>query len=279
MFQTFPFLEQARRSFVSARAWVQEVLKPVDGTASTALESKVEERLASEIDTDQARVVQGDGLVSSSKKDELLVSPKLPAAHKTPAKDATESDEGASSQDEEPSWVNPSPWPSPPPTPEEADVSAHRKCEELTRRDTARSTASTRSNASVRSRTSSITNSSLWRLSPFTSTVPLPPQPTPTPIRRVRSRPHLRVDVTSHPPSKEYRLPKPSPAIHEPAPQPSIRRSHSSHPDITSLCNQWANQGPANQTLTYKPDTLPHRRKHSGSVSSIISMTTRSKAL
>ncbi|KAH9081932.1 lipase/ esterase [Lactarius deliciosus] len=37
-----------------------------------------------------------------------------------------------------------------------------------------------------------------------------------------------------------------------PVPSPSIRSS-SSHPDISSLCEQWESTGPANITLTYKP--------------------------
>jgi len=37
-----------------------------------------------------------------------------------------------------------------------------------------------------------------------------------------------------------------------PVPSPSIRSS-SSHPDISSLCQQWETTGPANVTLTYKP--------------------------
>ncbi|KAI9512892.1 lipase/ esterase [Russula earlei] len=37
-----------------------------------------------------------------------------------------------------------------------------------------------------------------------------------------------------------------------PVPSPSIRSS-SSHPDISSLCQQWESTGPANITLTYKP--------------------------
>lgn len=40
-----------------------------------------------------------------------------------------------------------------------------------------------------------------------------------------------------------------------PAPPPSIRRSDRSHPDINSLCQQYASSGPANQTMTFKPDT------------------------
>ena len=42
-----------------------------------------------------------------------------------------------------------------------------------------------------------------------------------------------------------------------PVPSPSIRSS-SSHPDISSLCEQWGSTGPANVTLTYKPGgTIP----------------------
>ena len=37
-----------------------------------------------------------------------------------------------------------------------------------------------------------------------------------------------------------------------PVPSPSIRSS-TSHPDISSLCQQWESTGPANFTLTYKP--------------------------
>ena len=36
-------------------------------------------------------------------------------------------------------------------------------------------------------------------------------------------------------------------------PSPSIRRSSTSHPNITSLVQQWTSSGPANQTLTFKP--------------------------
>lgn len=279
MFQTFPFLEQARQAFLSARAWVHEDLKPIEGAAPVTLESKVEERLASEIDTDRARVVQGDGSDSWSKKDELC-PPEKAGVRITPAEGHTESEAGSVSQDEEPSWVTPSPWPSPPLSPDEEDIGIDRQREPLPRRDTARSTASSSSNAATRSRASSITSSSFWRLSSIPSPALQPSSPTIS-IRRVRSRPYLKVDTASHPPSREYRLPAAasaatlSPTVNEPVPGPSIRRSHSSHPDITSLCDQWAHNGPANQTLTYKPDCPPKRRKHSSSVSSVISMTTR----
>ena len=39
-------------------------------------------------------------------------------------------------------------------------------------------------------------------------------------------------------------------------PEPAIRRSQRSHPDITSLCKSWAESGPANPTKTYKPDVV-----------------------
>ena len=34
---------------------------------------------------------------------------------------------------------------------------------------------------------------------------------------------------------------------------PSIRRKNTSHPDITSLVEQWTSSGPANHITTYKP--------------------------
>lgn len=45
----------------------------------------------------------------------------------------------------------------------------------------------------------------------------------------------------------------------EAPPEPTIRRSQRSHPDITSLCKSWSASGPANQTTTYKPDVVSKR--------------------
>lgn len=40
--------------------------------------------------------------------------------------------------------------------------------------------------------------------------------------------------------------------VASPPPSPSIRRQNVSHPDITSLVDQWTASGPANQTMMYK---------------------------
>ena len=43
-----------------------------------------------------------------------------------------------------------------------------------------------------------------------------------------------------------------------PAPSPSIRRQNVSHPNVTSLVDQWTASGPANQTMMYKAHK-PHK--------------------
>ncbi|KAI0692948.1 Alpha/Beta hydrolase protein [Cytidiella melzeri] len=279
VFQTFPFLEQAQQAFHSARAFAHEILKPIDGEASSQLERNVEEKLESEINNEKAQVVQGDGSISSSKKDELC-DPERVVVNPT-VRDAADSEGGSASQDDEPSWVSQTPWPSPPLSPRDE------KRVEFPRCNTARNTASPHEQTGTvsRSRASSIT-STLLRLSPLAlpklplvpPSIPVAPQSSSnSSLRRVRSRPYLKLPETpSYPPSKEYFLAPASisATIASPVPRPSIRRSHSSHPDITVLCDQWAHNGPANQTLTFKPDaTFPRRRRKSGSVSSANPLT------
>lgn len=290
VFQSFPFLDQARQAFLSARTFVRDVLCPLQSDVSRKLQGETEERLAKEIDNETAQVVRGDGSESQSPKD--AISPKRPQAivpRTAAAKEYGESEEGSSSQDEDPSWVLPAPYPSPPlSTDTEEDEPVQRK--ELSRTNTAkstssiRSTTSTRSSTSARTRAASLTSSSFW--SPLSSLSSLPSLPlsdssrassssASSSLRRVKSRQYLPADdaAGARPPTREYRLPAVSISSSTSAapPRPSIRRSHSSHPDITSLCAQWADTGPANRTLTYKPDTLPRRRKHSSSVSTVAS--------
>lgn len=67
------------------------------------------------------------------------------------------------------------------------------------------------------------------------------------------SRPAYTRQFTGHMPMPSGHL---SQAPTSP-PSPSIRRRNASqsHPDITSLVEQWTNAGPANQTVMYKPRT------------------------
>ncbi|KAI0094480.1 Alpha/Beta hydrolase protein [Irpex rosettiformis] len=253
VFQTFPFMEQAQQAFHSAREFVRDTLKPINGDASssaTTLESVVEEKLENEINNEKAQVVQGDGSVFSSKKEELYrdsekrvtegrVNTVEGSAYSAECRARKGRGEEASEEDEPMIPFSPSSSPSNTP----------------------------------HGHTPSKQSSS-----------------TPTTVCRARARSYPKLPDSSsnlshlkHPPTKDYVIPSPShsthPSVTGTAPQPSIRRSHSSHPDITILCEEWASWGPANRTVTFKPDWsstsnnsfggVRMKRKKSGSVSSL----------
>jgi len=91
-------------------------------------------------------------------------------------------------------------------------------------------------------------------------------RPSPLKSRRVKSyhsfehaphvsslkRPQHPSSLRSHSGTLNSRLLRISTLSSALVPSPSIRSS-SSHPDISSLCQQWESTGPANVTLTYKP--------------------------
>lgn len=284
VFQTFPFLDQARQAFLSARSFVREDLAPLNADAPRKFQTKTEEKLEKEINNAATHVVRGDGSECQSPKDEVAhrSAKHSRASLPRPTQDA-DSEEGFSSQDEDPSWVSTSAYPSPPPSPEmeEEKPASSPTRKELVRSNTAkssssvRSTASAKSSTSTRSRATSLTSSSFWS-SPLSSLSSLASSSesastlsTNNSLRRVRSRTYIKHDpdasASSHPPTRQYQLSASTEAV----PRPTIRRSSCSHPDITSLCAQWASSGPANRTSVYKPDTLPsRRRKHASSVSS-----------
>ncbi|KAH9949401.1 Alpha/Beta hydrolase protein [Amylocystis lapponica] len=56
---------------------------------------------------------------------------------------------------------------------------------------------------------------------------------------------------------------------HVPVPQPAVRRADASHPDITVLCRQWADSGPANATRTVRLDRALRARSGTGSSASL----------
>ncbi|KAI0348172.1 hypothetical protein BDW22DRAFT_1435947 [Trametopsis cervina] len=279
VFQAIPFLEHAQQAFYSARTFVLETLKPIEGDVPRKFERKVEVRLEQEINTEKAKVVQGDGSDSLSKKDELYNPERMSETRVArPDSHGADSEEGSSSQEEDPSWVSPSPWPSPPLSPDKSDE----KDFQFPRPKTAGSNSSSQG---PRSHASSITNPFLRMPSMTFPKTPLISPPTPTPTnpsglpstspRRLPSRTYLNpTEAPTHPPGRVHRhsTTNSTTVLNMTAPRPSIRRSHSSHPDITMLCEQWAYSGPANQTLMFRPDailnTLPKQRKKSGSVSS-----------
>ena len=145
-----------------------------------------------------------------------------------------------------------------------------------------RSTDSLRSTTSSRGSRAPSISDTIWRLSPISSqpSTPAPLYPNLPNMRRVRSRPSLRLDhsPTAQPPQYRLRAPSLTSSSTVPAPRPFIRRSHASHPDITVLCDNWSRSGPANRTMTYKPDTptpfTSHPRNRSATTSSFTSTDT-----
>ncbi|KAJ6504358.1 Alpha/Beta hydrolase protein [Mycena vulgaris] len=62
IFQTYPFLDSARRAFLSIHDFVRTILPQLQSTAPKALGPQAEEGLELEIDTADATVVRGDGV-------------------------------------------------------------------------------------------------------------------------------------------------------------------------------------------------------------------------
>ncbi|KAK7686726.1 hypothetical protein QCA50_010326 [Cerrena zonata] len=264
VFQTLPFLDSARRAFLSAREFVRDVLSNVGSDSIQELEGKAEEVLEHEINNDSARVVKGDGTEcqTSSTKD----IPEPPSDD-----DASGSEsKGVEALDEEPSWVTPQ---ASPPTSEDEGENSNNN-------NFGSSSGSAEKSSSSRLPTVSspqVPHASTRRNS--SAAAVLPPPTSPRRRKSYTQMAHSHSKDTSAPLPSSPRSPLSSRAPtrqssrefqhhHQhrmstvsmssssgSAPRPGIRRSHTSHPDITSLCQQWANSGPANQTLTYKPES------------------------
>ncbi|KAI0783326.1 Alpha/Beta hydrolase protein [Abortiporus biennis] len=256
VFQSMPFMDASKQAFISAGEFVREVLSSSENHAQPVLEKQAEEQLQSEINSDSARVVQGDGTESSSLREDLSLSMSSP--------EKTDS-EGISTPEEEPSWISSSPWPSLR-TPVldsgkkqvEKSTTSSLPSPQAVRYPT---TSEKRSNASPRrhSTASSYLHSS-HASSNITSRRGVPSQQSLSNVNiSMTLKESPKLSVPSRPASSRgYRVSNaismsPSTA---PAPRPYIRRSTSSHPDITVLCQQWANSGPANQTVTFKPEVI-----------------------
>lgn len=236
---------------MSAREFTRDILTPIHPGMKRSLTGKAERELEQEINNDSTCVVQGDGSVCSTRREDMTDAVEPPSGS-----EASQSPDRIHTPDEEPSWAQP--WPSP-------SVKVDIKLDSII----------TLVPVSADKRTSRRRNS---------TTTPRPIDPTHASTltrRRAPSQSNQAPPATSSkdvPPSgsRGYRFSTITMSSSTaPAPQPSIRRSHSSHPDITTLCQQWAFSGPANQTLTYRPDSVV-KRKHSLTLSSVGASSTTS---
>ncbi|KAI0274800.1 Alpha/Beta hydrolase protein [Gloeopeniophorella convolvens] len=222
VFQAFPFLEATQHAFLSCRAFVRHEFALAQPQGSRPLDDNAEAELAHEIDNERAHLVRGDG------QDKPSSEGKASDDSEQSGSDATDedSDEASLSGDDSPSR-------------------------------TPGADHYTQSVSTPRGRGFTPDKSDSSQHSPSTS-----------PLRSRRVQSHYNLEY-AHFASPSRRAQRPSLSrAHSgvltprhlrmttlssaPVPSPSIRSS-SSHPDISSLCDQWGSTGPANVTLTYKP--------------------------
>lgn len=273
VFQTIPFLDSARRAFLSAREFVRDVLSNTASGSPQALEGKAEEVLEHEINTDNARIVKGDGTECQTFNKEDI--------QEAPSDDDVSSSESKGA--EEPSWVTPR---ASPPTSEDESENSNNinigsgsgSVEKSSSRPSPTVSSPQPSRGSPRRNSSAASAilpppASPHRRRSYTqmahshskdiSAPSLPSSPR-SPLSSLAPTRQSSREFQHHHPHHQHRMSTLSMSLSSgPAPRPSIRRSHSSHSDINSLCQSWANSGPANQTLTYKPESgmgIPRRK-------------------
>jgi hypothetical protein len=258
IFHMFPFLDAAHRAFASCREFVRYTLPRVQARSPRILDGAAEAVLEGEIDNEKARVVRGDGVETASGKRD--VEHVLSAHHGSTTEDEdedvgdseTDTDDEPAGQveveaDEErlrvgayPSWGRsrarePSPAGS-------DDGMLEWNASDLTPQPSCAPTDAVQNGFPGLRRMHSALSIIVPRTTSSSST-------TSTRHSRRNSSSHRNVSFHSLASDLEERRG----VTRSPPPSPSIRRSSVSHPDITSLIEQWAHNGPANQTVKYKP--------------------------
>lgn len=108
VFQTLPFLEASRQAFISSREFVNAFLPLRQTRSPKLLDEPAESGLNQEIDTDEAKVVRGDGSDSMVDRTEFVRD----ADH---ALNVSTSELTGKADEEEPSWMqSPMILPTPP---------------------------------------------------------------------------------------------------------------------------------------------------------------------
>ncbi|KIM88920.1 hypothetical protein PILCRDRAFT_813921 [Piloderma croceum F 1598] len=229
VFQAFPFLDAARRAFISSRNFVRHVLPRLQSRSPQLIDGSAQEELEQEIDSENVRVVRGDGVETASGRQD--VSEKMKGDRHP---EQTDEEEDRSSQEEYSSWGR---------SPSNSILNP------IKMSLTAEMDPNTTQNAET-------APSNLRRIRSTVSLVSSPElQPPARNHRRTPSGQTLRPSYTrrlsGHVVMPSLNMLK----CATPAPSPSIRRKVTSHPDITSLVEHWTSSGPANQTTMYKPHT------------------------
>jgi len=230
VFQAFPFLDAARRAFISSRNFVRNVLPRLQARSPQLLDGSAQEKLEHEIDSENIRVVRGDGVETGTGKQE--VNEEMKEDEKAKPADKEEPEEYSS-------WGR-----------SRSNSILHPLAMTATSNKVKSKPAP---EAEVGTGTSNLRRiQSAFVLFPSEPSIPPVKNHSRTPSAQ-SFRPNYRRQSTSHTSISTLNMSKHA----TPAPSPSIRRKNASHPDITSLVEQWTNSGPANQTMMYKPYTKP----------------------
>ena len=204
---------------------MRHVLPRLQSRSPQTMEGSAQEELEQEIVSENVRVVRGDGVETASGRDD--VNEKIKEVEKT------DDEEDRSSQEEYSSWGQ-----SP------INTVFHSRTRPPTMAKNAKTTQKVEGSTSNLRRIRSA-------LSLLSSTEPSPSDnQSRTPSTQSIRPPHTR-QISGHATMPSLNISKWA----TPAPSPSIRRKNMSHPDITSLVEQWTSSGPANQTMMYKPHT------------------------
>jgi len=225
VFQAFPFLEASQHAFSSCRAFVRHGFATAQPQEPRPLDVHTEAELANEIDNERAHMVRGDG------------QDKGPSSVSKGQGDSEHDSTEMTDEDSESSYVS-----------AEDSLAIHIEMDHSwptsasTSLDVRASDDETEEEEPSSRRASPLKSRRVKSCHGFEHSHHVPS------LKRTQHSPSLR----SHPGTLNSRLLRISTLSSAPIPSPSIRSS-ASHPDISSLCQQWESTGPANVTLTYKP--------------------------
>ncbi|KAL7285552.1 hypothetical protein ACG7TL_000656 [Trametes sanguinea] len=269
VFQSLPFFDTAKHAFASCHDFVWNFLPQYQSRTPQSLDTSAEKGLEDEIDTDAARVVRGDGTETGAGRE--AITEEIPEnrrdsggyRRKHHSVSPTPTLQGC-----EPSWD--SKYVSSSSSDDEGDFEGG-----ALRRS--RSYLSSTSTESLPKRPSLSKRPSLARLRSTFSAIADVASISASDTMHVPATHVLHPPVSGDVPSSLSSSPSRRRArigslsmtsSAEAPPEPAIRRAQFSHPDITTLCQQWLSSGPANHTTTYKPDSgaaspqLTHKRRH-----------------
>ncbi|TBU37593.1 Alpha/Beta hydrolase protein [Dichomitus squalens] len=249
VFQSLPFLEAAEYAFRSCAEFVWKFLPQCQARTPQYFGTSAEKGLENEIDTDAARVVRGDGTETGEGREAMVETlPKEMGRTGSYRKIHPTSSEPSTPSLEEPSWENmyantssddegdfgdgvvrvytpPSPSPASPPILPGGQRPTLSKAPSFSR---------LRATFTAIADVASVSASSTLHMPVAHSTPPSSPA--------AHSRRRHRISSMGMTSSSEA------------PPEPTIRRSQRSHPDVTSLCKLWSEAGPANHTKTVKTE-------------------------